>query len=138
MATGQGARSAFAECRLMGMSEQATFDRQFYEALCLAAGGDHQRAQAGFLECVIGEPACGEYVRECLANLQRSAGMDEIGDVPPAAELEKKLQRAAHDKHWSGVLRYGPRLLARRPRDVPMLLALADACEAQGHQEPEL
>src|SRR4029453_17470605 len=102
-----GARSAIAERRLIGMSEPATPERQFYEALCLAAGGDHQRAQAGLLECVVADPGGGEYVREFLVNLQRSAGTDEVRGVSAPAELEKKTLRAITEKQWSRVLRYG-------------------------------
>jgi len=104
-------------------------EKRFHEGLCLAAGGDFERATAAFLDCVVGDPGCGEYVQEFLTNLGRR----------PATEANKSasmttdaVQRAAAKGDWAQVLERGLRVLTEQPRDLKTLLTLADAAAAQG------
>jgi tetratricopeptide (TPR) repeat protein len=110
-------------------------EKRFHEGLCLAAGGDFDRASAAFLDCVVGDSGCGEYVQEFLANLRRR---------PAAAETNKStsvttdaVQRAAAKGDWAQVLERGLRVLIEQPRELKTLLTLADAAAAQGFGESE-
>src|SRR5262245_4040035 len=111
-------------------------DKQFHEGLCLAAGGDYQRACAALVECVVAEPGSGQFTREFLANLGRLFPLN--GErTPPLSAAAESVQRAVARADWAEVLRSAPRLLANHPWHLPTLLALADACAAQGHGESE-
>ncbi len=107
-------------------------DKRFHEGMCLAAGGDFERASAAFLDCVVGDPGCGEYVERFLANLGRRAATDTN-----AAPTTDALQRAAAKGDWAEVLERGLRILAEQPRDLKTLLVLADAAAAQGFGDSE-
>ena len=116
-------------------SDKLPIDKRFHEGLCLAAGGDYERASAAFLDCVIADPSCGEYVQEFVGNLRRRPEPGTADkNIGPAAEA---VQRAAAQSDWTEVLQRGPRALLEQPRNLPALLALADASAAQGYSEAE-
>jgi tetratricopeptide (TPR) repeat protein len=129
----------------MGMSNQdslaaaaldkCSHERRFHEGLCLAAGLDFERANAAFLDCVVGDPGCGEYVRGFLTNLGRRPAIAESNKS--AAVATDAVQRAAAKGDWAQVLERGLRVLIERPQDLKTLLTLADAAAAQGFGEPE-
>ncbi|HMC11958.1 MAG TPA: hypothetical protein VKH44_11735, partial [Pirellulaceae bacterium] len=118
------------------MSDQDNLEKRFHEGLCLAAGGDFDQANGAFLDCVIGEPGCGEFVQEFLGNLGRRFPAGSGGEAPQGSDAEP-VQRAAAQADWIEVLRRAPRLLADHPWHTPTLLALAEACAAQGYAKAE-
>jgi len=119
------------------MSEQDTLAKRFHEGLCLAAGGDYDRARTAFLDCVLADPGCGEFVQEFLVNLAMWFPPGRQPASLPKGDAEEPIRQAAAQANWAEVLRQGPRLLANHPWHVATLLALADACEAQGHGDAE-
>jgi len=118
------------------MSEME-LERLFFEGRCLAAGGDFERANAAFLECVIRDPWRGDFAREFLANLKRRSG-DEWQATRVDGRAAEAVTRAAAEGNWAEVLRLGPKVLASQPGSVPTLLALAEACGAAGHWAAEV
>src|SRR5262245_60127319 len=114
------------------MSDQDTLATQFHEGLCLAAGGQHDRAGDVFLECVLAEPGRGEFVQEFLTNLARRFPLDNLPASTAAGAAEEPIRRAAEAGNWTEVARQALRLVARYPWHVSAMVALAEACEAQG------
>jgi tetratricopeptide (TPR) repeat protein len=115
--------------------DKLSLERRFHEGLCLAAGGDFERASAAFVECVIRDPGDGEYVQELLANLRRRPAATAVDkNAGPAME---PMRQAAAKGDWAQVLERGLHVLSEDPRNLQTLLALADAAAAQGYGESE-
>jgi tetratricopeptide (TPR) repeat protein len=106
----------------------APLERRFHEGLCLAAGGDFEQAGRAFWECVVAAPHCDDYIAEFLANLAHHPQAAATGDALPA----EALKRSAAKGDWAEVFKRGTELLLDQPRNIAALLALADACAAQG------
>jgi tetratricopeptide (TPR) repeat protein len=117
------------------MNDRDALARRFHEGLCLEAGGDHDRAGTSFLECVLAEPGCFEFVREFVANLRMKVAAGKQPASLPPGDLAGAVHKATAEANWAEVLRLGPRLLTNHSSHVPTLMALAGACEAQGHSK---
>ena len=123
----------------------------FQEALYLANNGEHERANAILVECVIADPGDPDFVEEFLANLHQqhrpasappaaSAALDAPAPSVTAisAEQEAELAREVEAKNWAAVRRIGPSLLSLNPWHAPTLTALAKAAEAAQDYEVEI
>jgi len=106
----------------------APLEKRFHEGLCLAAGGEFELAGRAFLECVVGAPECVDYVAQFLTNLSH-CGQAAASNDTLATEA---LKRAAAKGDWAEVFKRGAELLLQQPKNIAALLALADACAAQG------
>src|SRR2546423_13408838 len=115
-------------------TDKLSIDKRFHEGLCLAAGGHYERASAAFLDCVVADPGCGEYVEQFLANLRQRLPSAADKNAPPTTDA---VQQAAAKGDWAQVLERGLRVLIEQPRNRQTLLALADACAAQGYGDSE-
>ena len=119
------------------MSTQTSNSERFQEAASLAASGDHEQAQAVFLECVLADPGNIDFVDGLLVNLARKFGSPK--SVPSQnGNLSAALQRAVMERNWAEVLRAGPHQLTDNPWHVPTLRALAEANATAGECDVEL
>src|SRR5207247_4978450 len=114
--------------------DKLSIDKRFHEGLCLAAGGHCEQGSAVFLDCVVADPGCGKYVEQFLANLRRHPPPTADKNVVPTTNA---VQQAAAKGDWAQVLERGLHLLIEQPRNLQTLLALADACAAQGYSDSE-
>ncbi len=135
-AAGQGRSWLY---RLAAGMNETELERRFHDGRCLAAGGDFDRANGAFLECVIGEASRGDFAAEFLANLKRRV-CSPAGDGAALfdSRAAEAVKRAAVEGNWAEVLRTGPKVLANQPGHVPMLVALAEGCAAAGYAAAEL
>lgn len=123
-------------CRETEMSSAALgHDRTFSEAAFLAAGHDHDDADAILVECVVKHPGNREYVQTFLSNLATKFG------PPPTKPSHNELhapsfQNAIDKQHWREVLSTGPRRLSLSLWHAPTLVALGDASLALGYTAP--
>jgi tetratricopeptide (TPR) repeat protein len=118
------------------MTQRDTLERRFYEGECSAAGGDHERAHAAFLECVSADPASGRFVQAFLANLKQLPASTQQTALP-VADAEALFERAAAEQNWAEVLRRGPRILSSHRSDARTLVMLAAACHTQSFADSE-
>jgi len=118
------------------MSPQDTWEQRFYEGLCLAAGGDFDAANAVFIDCATAETGNGEFVAQFLANVAKVslAGRQAAAASSPDS---RPVEQAASRQKWSEVFKLAPRRLAADPTELTALLALIDACQAEGHDNAE-
>jgi len=118
------------------MNGPESLEKRFFEGLCLAAGGEHDRAGDYFLDCVASDPTRVDFIEEFLANLaRRFPHHQQPMGLPQAADPE--ISKAVGQRHWDVVLQKGTRLLASNPWQLPTLLSLAEACEAKGANKAE-
>jgi tetratricopeptide (TPR) repeat protein len=111
----------------------APLERRFHEGLCLAAGGDYDQAGRALWECIVAAPDCADYIGQFLTNLTHRPQAAATGDALPADALK----RSATKGDWPEVFKRGAELLLDQPRNMAALLALADACAAQGFAAAE-
>jgi hypothetical protein len=119
------------------MSHPAPVEKRFHEGLCLAAGGDFDRAGAAFLECVIEEPSRGDIVTEFLNNLGRQRAKSQqwggLADKPAGAAIH-----GSGSANGADIWTAGPKRLLENPLHVPTLVALAEACRTAGYDQAEV
>ena len=108
----------------------SSLDGRFHEAAALAEQGQHDRAHAVFVECLLADPGNSEVVLALLANLAEK--------FPPRSPHRGPL--APHAEAAAAPLSFPERLqqLAADPWNVPALLSLAAAAADEGHDEAAL
>lgn len=110
---------------------------RYLEGMNLARKAEFDRAHQLLAACVIADPANFDYVDGCLLNLARK--VRQRGTVQELDEdRQAAVAQAVEQKDWGKVLRVGLQVLSLNPWHSPTLLALAQACEAEGFDETEL
>jgi tetratricopeptide (TPR) repeat protein len=107
-------------------------ERRFEDALAFADRGDNVRASELLLACVLENPGNSDYVAEFLAQLEEDQPpqtASPFDDLTTAA-----MEQANAEQNWAQILATGPMQLPQHPWHLPTLLALADACAAEGHE----
>lgn len=106
---------------------------QFEEGLNCAAKGEHDQATSLLADCVAAEPANLDFVAAFLQNVRQRQPA-----TPCASKPDDRLARAVVNQEWTEVTRIGPPLLVREPKNLPTLVALAEAAGATGNPHIEL
>lgn len=110
---------------------------RYTEGMNLARKAEYDRAHQLLAECVIADPANYDFVDGFLLNLARK--IRQTGAVAVADEgLRAVISQAVDEGDWAEVLRLGPQCLSFNPWHIPTLLAVAQACAAEGFEEAEL
>jgi tetratricopeptide (TPR) repeat protein len=99
---------------------------------------DRDYAHTMFAECVLHDPANLEYVETMLDNLQRKYNNNKRGARLKGFGGRGNFKKSVASQDWPEVFRQGLDLLRTNPWDVPTLRALAQACQANHHNEVEL
>lgn len=100
---------------------------------------DHDYANTMFTECVANDPGNPVYLDAFLENLQRKYNNKKKGGKLLGFGGGKgNLKKLAGKDDWQGVIVAGLALLKGNPWDVPVLRAIAEACEALHLNEVEL
>lgn len=94
-------------------------------------GYDVNYAHDLLAECVIHDPGNVLYVDALLENLGNKHDGDKHSTQGRLPSSKENLHKAITSQNWSQVLRLGPELLKHNPRDIPVLKAMAQACEAR-------
>jgi hypothetical protein len=108
------------------MKAQGAAQRRFHEGLCLAAGGQRDRAGEAFLECVLAEPGNAIFVEQLLVNL--SERFSESDPPRGIASPEPSRASASGAETMESLLP----ALARQPWCLPTLVGLAETCRGEG------
>ncbi len=103
----------------------------YYEALDLAAVGEWTAAHTKLLECVVAQSGHPPFVQAYLENLARIFAQPGDGKSPSSTTTPPPIELPATTQE---VLLRGPKMLASPPWNVPLLLALAEACRANNHE----
>lgn len=111
---------------------------ELLEALHLESTGKLDRALAAFVHGLKTDPANMEFLQGLLRTATKKQELEPSTKTTTSAELPPDIQRAGAARNWSELLTLVPAHLAKQPRHVPLLLAAADACEANGLFEQEL
>src|SRR6185436_18113340 len=114
-----------------------TLADRYTEGMNLARKAEYDRAHQLLAECVIADPANYDYVDGLLLNLARRVRQRGAA-AGPSEELRAAVLRAVEQEDWEAIFRLGPESLASNPWHAPTLLALAQACAAEGFDEVEL
>ncbi len=99
---------------------------------------DRDYANTMFTQCVVKDPGNLVYVETFLTNLQEKYQNNKKGARVKGFGGRGPLKKATTQKNWSEILKIGPGLLKSNPWDVPVLRAMAQACEELGYNEAEL
>jgi tetratricopeptide (TPR) repeat protein len=110
---------------------------RYTEGMELARKAEYDRAHRLLAECVIADPANYDFVDGLLLNLARKV-RQRGASARPDGELRTAIAQAVEERDWAEVFRMGPQSLSFNPWHAPTLLALAQACAAEGFDEVEL
>jgi tetratricopeptide (TPR) repeat protein len=109
----------------------------YIEGMDFARKAEYDRAHKLLAECVVADPANYDYVDGLLLNLARKVRQRGVS-AGPDEELRAAIAQAVVKRDWAEVFRTGPKSLSFNPWHAPTLLALAQACAAEGFDEAEL
>lgn len=100
---------------------------------------DLEQAQQRLVECVTRDPANMFYADALLANLRRRLS-DNPANAPRFSLFTGKsgLKKSAAEADWPAVLEKAPVVLKHNPWDADVLVWIAQACAALGHDQTEL
>jgi tetratricopeptide (TPR) repeat protein len=109
---------------------------RYLEGKNLAKKAEFDRAHELLAGCVAADPANDDFVDAMLLNLARKAR--QRGASVPDERQAAAIARSVEAGNWDEVFRLGPQSLSLNPWHVPTLLALSQACAAEGYEEAEL
>lgn len=101
-------------------------------------GYDVNHAHDLLAECVIHDPGNVLYIDALLENLVNKHDGDEQSKQAQTSTSKRNLSKAITSQDWRQVFQLGPRLLKHDPRDIPVLKAMAQACEASQFDRAEV
>ncbi len=106
--------------------------KHFDDGRKACVGNSHRFAIHAFREAICYDPSQRQYAKELLAVVSSPAvvGPGIVATAWAAWRLKRHLVKASAAGDWQRVLEQGTALLALRPRSIPALLALGQACVA--------
>lgn len=99
---------------------------------------NYDYAHVMFAECVLQDPGNLKFVEAMVQNLRASKPNHKKSTLKLSRGGSRALAKSVQHKAWSDVFRIGIELLKADPWDVATLHAMAEACAALHHNEPEL
>ncbi len=122
-------------------AKRKRLQQSFERANQLMNQGNHDYANELFRVCVMGDPGNLLYVQSFLANLKMKYNNNKKGSKAAfikGATTRRAVSKAAGQKDWDGVVKFGVEALKLNPWDTSTLTSMAVAVREMGCDETEL